>query len=662
MPLKFIQFATVLLFLLSAYGWGRLGRHLLDRRIVVWHSLTAIFGLALLNVVGGLLNLVSLAYGWTLLLLLTVGVVYGSREILRQKPWQHFRFSRASIPVHIASGLSVGAAVLLIPAGIFNAHDDFQTYVTRPFRMVQTGSINGGPFDPLGVDSFGSQSFFHGFFLGDGSVGLLNGFDAIACFALCLLLSAELSLRWRLPWWLGTAAVLCLACFNPQYVNISPLYSGVAGVMAVTMAGAFLARAACAKTLFQLRPAAITFGLAVAWLATLKVTFNAYAAIFSCVLLLLILAGSHRRAAVIKAGMTSLLTAALCILPWMLIPLPGLFNAWHAGEIAGAAILHGDSGIAGSDLRLLFSPEGLYYGDTPLSYAMVAVLALVLGLAGLFYARLTSTVPKGHGLEAVVAAGLATMLVFLVHGHIFNIGAAIRYSCPVLMGGFFFVILAFSRAQSKTGTLVGLWSCRLAALVLLGTIVTFTGSFLRRLETAVRNRTLLAYPVDQRYEKFCLDTLADKEASYCWQVQTNLPVNAAALVWTSAPFHLDFTRNQLLVTSEAGLISPALHFPSGMSVAELACYLRGIGVEYVLMEVRGVVVRQYLDLKYLQESNDPVERKLGRYGAYFRGALAELAVRGTIYYYDGRTILFELPKVVQTVPAERIASSDPRIP
>jgi hypothetical protein len=264
---------------------------------------------------------------------------------------------------------------LLIPAGIFNAHDDFQTYVTRPFRMVQTGSINGGPFDPLGVDSFGSQSFFHGFFLGDGSVGLLNGFDAIACFALCLLLSAELSLRWRLPWWLGTAAVLCLACFNPQYVNISPLYSGVAGVMAVTMAGAFLARAACAKTLFQLRPAAITFGLAVAWLATLKVTFNAYAAIFSCVLLLLILAGSHRRAAVIKAGMTSLLTAALCILPWMLIPLPGLFNAWHAGEIAGAAILHGDSGIAGSDLRLLFSPEGLYYGDTPLSYAMVAVLA-----------------------------------------------------------------------------------------------------------------------------------------------------------------------------------------------------------------------------------------------------------------------------------------------
>ena len=63
------------------------------------------------------------------------------------------------------------------------------------------------------------------------SMKLLNGFDAVACFAMRLLLVGELSLRWRLPWWFGVSAVLCAAWFNPQFVNVSPIYSSAAGVM-----------------------------------------------------------------------------------------------------------------------------------------------------------------------------------------------------------------------------------------------------------------------------------------------------------------------------------------------------------------------------------------------------------------------------------------------
>ncbi len=51
------QSAIVLLFLLSAYGWGRLARPWLDRRVLKFHSLTAILGLTERNLIGGVLNL-----------------------------------------------------------------------------------------------------------------------------------------------------------------------------------------------------------------------------------------------------------------------------------------------------------------------------------------------------------------------------------------------------------------------------------------------------------------------------------------------------------------------------------------------------------------------------------------------------------------------------
>ena len=107
-----------------------------------------------------------------------------------------------------ADALRGGVATAL---GGFNHGDDFHTYTPRVVRMLQTGSLEGDAFGHFGLDSLGSQSFFHGFFMSGDSIKLLNGFDAVACFAMCLLLVGELSLRWRLTWWLGARAVLYAA-------------------------------------------------------------------------------------------------------------------------------------------------------------------------------------------------------------------------------------------------------------------------------------------------------------------------------------------------------------------------------------------------------------------------------------------------------------------
>jgi hypothetical protein len=152
-----------------------------------------------------------------------------------------FRFSAGQRALLALFG-GVAACVLLVPTTLFNAGDDFYTYIPRAVRMVRTGSVSGSLFDAIGLDSLGSQSFFHGFFLHQLKVDWLNGFDAVACFAVSLLFVAELSVCWHLPWYVGALAVTSVAVINPQCVNISLLYSGVVSVMALVLCGAMAAR------------------------------------------------------------------------------------------------------------------------------------------------------------------------------------------------------------------------------------------------------------------------------------------------------------------------------------------------------------------------------------------------------------------------------------
>ena len=61
------SWVTVVLFLISVYGWGRLSKLLRNARISRFHSLSLILGFAFLNAVGGLLNLFGWATALTLL-------------------------------------------------------------------------------------------------------------------------------------------------------------------------------------------------------------------------------------------------------------------------------------------------------------------------------------------------------------------------------------------------------------------------------------------------------------------------------------------------------------------------------------------------------------------------------------------------------------------
>jgi hypothetical protein len=438
--------------------------------------------------------------------------------------------------------------------------------------------------------------------------------------------------------------VPCLVWINPQFVNISPLYSGVAGVMALAFCGALAARSLLGPHRIPQRPLALTLGLIVAWLVTLKITLAAFAGCFACCLFALLWLKTARRRELIGFSSIAAATVAVVVLPWALVPLPALLQAWQAtGAFAPTAELAAKyPSLAAHDERLLFLPLRLFYGNTPPLYATLAALALGLGLAGLVPWVRNRGNQRVAGLAAVAAAGVAATVALILHAHLFAIGTAIRYSCPVLVGSFFFVALGYLRFRSRAATPARARFGAVLALGCAGILLAFHGTFVARLDRVLRDRSLLAFSVNRAYAGYCRAMLSADEAAYSASLQASLSPGSTALVWTVAPFHFDFTRNHLLTVSEPGLINPALRFPVGMSPTDLEDYLRRNGVRYVLLEKAGYGVKELDELETMMRSPYATYRKLAEYGIYLRRSLAGLAERGTVRHSDERMLLFEL--------------------
>lgn len=663
MTQKLLESGVVVLFILCAFGWGRLTRRYLDRRIFVLHSLTAIIGLAVLGLIGGVLNWLRLAKAPWLFLLLAIGLTATARDLVRRRPWLQRSFPLAAIPLCVALLIALGAGMLLVPTDVFNVADDFHTYFTRAARMAQTGSVAGNAFDSLGTDSFGSSSFFHAFFLVAGGFESLNGFDAVACFALCQLLLAELSLRWRIPWWLGVCCLLGLVWINPQYANISPLYAGAAGVMALLVCASLLAR-----SLVRARPTscarlAVAMGLLAAWMATLKITLVPFVAIHLGLLFLLLFAVAQNRRAVIRSAGVLVSTIALGVLPWALVSLPDLMRAQSAAASVSfrAPMAKKYSALSLHESALLFQRKALSYGDSPALYVAVAAIVLALGVAGA--ARWFRRRPddRSAGTLAMATGGAAVCATLLLNSHLYPIGMAVRYACPIVIGGAFVSVLLFVRTQTPTLAVSRRWLSAGLALGCVALIVGFDESFRERLDTARHSRTLLVHgagPLDYAYSR---DTLTSEQARYHKSIQANLPLGSTALVWTSTPFHFDFARNHLLTVTAPGISNPALRFPAGLTASDLERYFQTVGVQFVILEVNGHGEPEISGLAMMRRSRSAIFRKIGDFGVYLRVTLDRLAARGRVLFADERMLIFEIgrgPVAGKAPPAETF----PRLP
>jgi len=173
-------------------------------------------------------------------------------------------------------------------------------------------------------------------------------------------------------------------------------------------------------------------------------------------------------------------------------------------------------------------------------------------------------------------------------------------------------------------------------------VLIFAGTFRSRIQLAVTNRTLLAFPLNRDFADYSAYMVSRRAMLYYRSLQSGMEAGTNSLVWVVAPFHLDFSRNRIFTVTEPGLINPTLQFPAGADLNSLRSYLRKWGVRYILIETIGTEVQDVTRLKPYLSAQHSVYQKLGDYGIYFRTSLLALAERSHVLYSDRRMLLFEL--------------------
>ncbi len=648
----FFGLAMSFIFLASAWGWGQILAAVYRVPLLRLGAFASAAGLALLAFIGGVLNLAGIAKSETLVSIVLLGAVFSIVVLVRKRPWQRFRQSLGSsaparifllaVPTALACTAGIFASACLMPTSIFNFHDDFHTYIPRVVRILESGSIAGNPFDGMGLDSLGSQSFLQGFFVAMGGPRMANGFDAVCCLFLVLLLITQCARAWHLPVSLQILTVMAAAIITPQYVNISPLYSSALATLSLVVWGSALAKQLSVSG-ETIRGMECVGALLIALLISLKVTVATFAAIYLAALYTVLFAASSRKLVVAKSALMTALLSGIFVLPWILAHWPAI---QHSREIAAALRTEGllpatTPSMAAHDIPKLFSFRSLYYGDSLPAFHFLVLTCVATALLALVFWWKLKTRPAGF--VSVTCAGFAVLGVYLINAHMFAFENAVRYSVPVLIACSVTLPMLLCRLSARRGRAntmtMGIGT------VMVVTVAIFAKTFSTRMALAVREHRAFVFPVNADYLKYCRESFSRAETARAIEIQQKIPSGTKTLVWAATPFHLDFSRNELMTVTDPGLINPALHFPSDLKPEMFALFLQQWGIQYVLIDVRGFGIKDVGNLMWQAESEDSISRKLAERGIYLRRVLAAIGAQSEIVHADKRTVVFKLPSV-----------------
>jgi hypothetical protein len=630
-----IPLVVIVLASCALYGWGRLARRMAGLNDGDSWALTLALGLALLIAMGGVLNLVRLAGAWPLTGLAVFGMGLFLAPFARpgalRGAWTTSVMALRDAPgrlvlIAIAVAVLVFTVATQLPPAIYNYHDDFQKYFAHPVRMLETGTLYGSPLSAMGSESLGGMAFLHGFAAAHFPIRYINGVDAAFSLFLCLLLIAGFA--WRRPAVMPTAALAMAALFaiNPQYVNVSSLYTGSALVLAVIFITADPAERRSGP------PSALAVGLIHAALGALKPTFLLFAALH-LVFTAVAVARANRGA---RGGLIWGAAAAgwgvMFIAPWLALHGPHFFTAL-TDPVPGAS---GDTVPLVISLIDVFSTARLFYGASFAHYSGLMFAVLLCAVAA---ARHFGTKNGGDGAElsmsaaATVAAACAGLTAYLLMLHLggpllAGYGQALRYSIPVLIAAVpaALCLAALHLMHGRPGRLARAAPPVIALLI----IAAFAPDLRVRMEQAVKAGTIFAIPRlanSERYRDYNRLMFHAGAGERIRAIQQRIPADAAILAWINTPFHLDYRRNPIIDVDIAGLTTP---------------WARSSGARYVLWEYQGYGVRSPRHYaRQARRTGRQVSAAAAR-GAAFAAYLRDQAGRGEFLFNDGAIAVFRL--------------------
>jgi hypothetical protein len=626
-----VTFVLIGLFAFSLYGWGRVFRFAFHMERGTWPA-TAAVGMAFVVFLGGVLNLARLAHPAAFAIIFGIGAaiagigaaiaggvgagigpgigallsVRGLREISVERRSHH-------AIVFLLAALVMGFVVWTqLPPKAYNIHDDYQKYLAHAVRMIETGTVYGSPLSAVGSETLGGQAFMQGFIVAFFPISYINGFDAVFAMFLCLMLASEFT-GWHPRLLLMTMiAMLSVVVINPQYVNISTLYSGSALVMALaTMISdprEIQEHGSIAKP--------VVIGLLCAALIALKTTF----ALFVIVLLLFLAVVLG-----VRWSVRTLLYFAAFLSPWMLL---------HASRYLAA--LRGFRGTVfgngfGANAHLnFFSFDRLDYGSSIASYTMlmaaIGISALVAWWAAGKQDRLEAS--PARLMAVVCGAGIATYFILLVGGTPeFGSALAVRYYVPIAIG---LAPAAFGLAaryvlESRELRLPNL-AATLPIVVAVLPLLVFLPSLRDRVLQAKTSGSVLAFSWladDRTYLEYNQQMLQGSAREKVAAMLGMVPAGETVIAWIDMPFYLDYARNRIIDAEPAGLSTRWAIVPPA---------------RYVIWEYKGYATRSEADLVAQTRADgsvDAMDRLHATRTLEFLQRVRAWTAQGQLLYDDG---------------------------
>lgn len=615
---------------ISLYGWGLLLHQLTKCPSRNW-AVTVTVGLSVIIFWGGVFNLLRFAYGWTLDGILIAGIVLAAKyhkfkpNLLRKNrsEWSHIAI--LGLLIVIIMNFTVRTQ---LPPKAFNWHDDFEKYFAHPVRMLHTGTLFGSPLSALGSETLGGQAVLHGTILNHFPFPYINGADAVFGLFLCLLLPISMIPPHAMFLPIAVVSLLMVFFINPQYANISALYTGSVFMMASIMLVCDSSEHKNNTT--QNLPSPVLLGLIYAALIALKSIFIVFPLLHVSFFIIALIATGVAIRRLVRWSTFTAISTFLFLLPWVLLYLPHYVRASYS-EKSQSTIITASSGLN------LLSSQPLSYGASFAHYTFIGIAIAILILGIVLWKR-----KKLANSSDIIPAGLtasgstiiaAYLLIMVIAPRLNGYVEGIRYTIPFLIAG-----------APVTLTLVYLWAIRnksfrlklsfSMASLFLGIIIliSFSESLTKRIQQGYAGGSILAFSnlaTHREYIKYCNEVLHGDTRLQIITAQKQIPGGQAVVVWVSTPFYLDYKCNFIFDAEPAGIASPWAHIPEA---------------DYFLVEYSGFAVRS-LDT-YLKNSQHPGrhERYVAERCIAFLQSLGTLKQNADEIYNDGKIVIFKKHK------------------
>lgn len=590
--------------LLGSLGWGQIIiRYVGGADVVLPFSVQIVVGLAVYAWVIGTLNLFSSAGGVTSSLILTLGLVFFVARLFNPSRRQALLTQLQSVNVWTAALILLISFFMLsttVPTELFNFHDDFRTYFITPLRMAETGSMIG-PRDFLQASAISGQGLLQSlvwFWLGAGYLNLIELFIFLM---LVLFVLDSIGQLFEAPVIVRLLSVTLLAAINPQYVNVSAIYSTSAAfltaayLMLITQ-GAHIGMQKCQAKRWRLI-------VLTAPVFVFMVVTKATALPFALLLLALypFLSGERFWLRGVPEVLFLSLTALIFWSPW-LVMLEGAYDeilqkAWNSlsGFLVSAANASAAPAWeieASRNSLKVFAFGELFWGGSTQAYNALVLLVWVGVGAASFPANASST--DGTLLRdarrsiwwmaSVVTLGYLSGLVLYKT----RPDLVVRYAIPVLLAASPAVILMSAGIIQKTifaHQRTRWWLALVGILSTVGTIYLFGPAWLERMHRQINYHTLLAFPsaYTSQYKRYLSFSLSDAPQELFARAQSATEPGTSILAWVSTPFHFDFNRNAIAVMDDPGTIN-LFFMINGAPAEKLHSELCAKGFNYVAIQ------------------------------------------------------------------------------